>query len=142
MLYLKFIRNVYIAFDVFADTPAKIQMDHELQGWAAELARSKEEGGLGLKGVPVPMQKEEHIRLLCNFVIFTCSAQHAAVSFSQYEEYGFPPNYPLFLASEPPFDKVSPHHTPRAFACAVVVWPSYLHVHVFVNLIGATSIDI
>ena len=91
-----------------SDAPGRIQTDHELQGWVKELSLSKEEGGVGLQGVPVPMQKEEQIRLLCNHVIFTCSAQHAAVSFSQYDEYGFPPNYPLYLDNEPPYDKVRP----------------------------------
>ena len=52
------------------------------------------------------MRKEEEIRLLCNFLMFACTVQHAAVSFTQYDEYAFPPNYPIYLDSEPPVDKV------------------------------------
>ena len=49
----------------------------------------------------------EDVIMICTGVIFTCTAQHAAVNFSQYEEFGFPPNYPALLHGEPPADKVS-----------------------------------
>ena len=45
--------------------------------------------------------------LVCTSLIFTCSVQHAAVNASQYDEYAFPPNYPIYLAGQPPIDRVS-----------------------------------
>ncbi len=44
--------------------------------------------------------------MICTCIMFTCTAQHSAVNFAQYEEYGFPPNYPALLQGEPPVDKV------------------------------------
>lgn len=40
-------------------------------------------------------------------VIFLSSAQHAAVNFTQYDEYAFTPFYPGSLRGEPPRNKVS-----------------------------------
>ena len=39
-------------------------------------------------------------------IIYTCSVSHASTNFPQYEEYGFPPNYPGMLRGIPPKNKV------------------------------------
>ena len=39
-------------------------------------------------------------------MIFVASVSHAAANFSQYDDYGFPANYPAFLRGKPPEDKV------------------------------------
>ena len=64
---------------------------------------------VGILGVPGNgrLNQLEDVIMICTGVIFTCTAQHAAVNFSQYEEFGFPPNYPALLHGEPPADKVS-----------------------------------
>ena len=42
----------------------------------------------------------------CTNLIFICSAGHAMANFGQYDDYGFPPNYPALLNGDPPTDKV------------------------------------
>ncbi|XP_067660395.1 polyunsaturated fatty acid lipoxygenase ALOX12-like [Haliotis asinina] len=44
------------------------------------------------------------IQTLTSFIV-TCSVQHAAVNFPQYNFSGFPPAYPTELAGSPPIDK-------------------------------------
>ena len=51
-------------------------------------------------------KRVSELALVCTSLIFTCTVQHAAVNFSQYEEYAFPANYPILLSGEPPTDKV------------------------------------
>ena len=49
----------------------------------------------------------EEIIEICTIVIFTCSVQHAAVNFGQFDQYGYPPNYPSYLEGTPPTNEVS-----------------------------------
>lgn len=50
--------------------------------------------------------RAEDVAMVCTTVLFTCTVQHAAVNFPQYNEYAFPPNYPSVLNGSPPRDKV------------------------------------
>lgn len=61
------------------------------------------------QGLPRGGQFRHHadLVLVCTSIIFTCSVQHAAVNAPQYNEYAFPPNYPIYLAGQPPMDRVS-----------------------------------
>lgn len=40
-------------------------------------------------------------------LVFILTNVHAAANFSQYDEYAYPPNFPLRLDGVPPTDKVS-----------------------------------
>lgn len=93
--------------------------DAEIQDFARELSLSKDDGGAGLKGVPgkeiknkgssggwKTFARAEDVAMVCTTVLFTCTVQHAAVNFPQYNEYAFPPNYPSVLNGSPPRDKL------------------------------------
>ena len=61
-----------------------------------------------LQGVPGNGEFKTHDQLVALFrtIIFTCSVEHAAVNFGQYDAYAFTPNYPSFLSGKPPQNKV------------------------------------
>lgn len=91
----------------YYDSLEKVHNDVELQNWGSELCKPKEEGGAGLKGVPGNgrFRRPEDVGVVCTSLIFTCTVLHSAVNYPQYNEYGFPPNYPLILNGSPPSDK-------------------------------------
>ena len=72
----------------------EIQRDTELQAWGRELASS--DGGR-IKGLPNDgaVQRIEDLIEIATFVIYTCSVQHAAVNFPQYDCMSYTPNMPL-----------------------------------------------
>jgi arachidonate 15-lipoxygenase len=76
--------------------------DVELQAWVREL--SAPDGGR-LSGLPQGGQKIEtrsELTDLLTFVVFTCSVQHAAVNFPQYDHMSYAPNMPLAAYQPPP----------------------------------------
>ena len=75
-------------------TDRDIQQDEELQSWGRELAS---ENGGRIKGLPNEgtFQRVEEVIEVATFVIYTCSVQHAAVNFPQYDCMSYVPNMPL-----------------------------------------------
>ncbi|CAI9728553.1 polyunsaturated fatty acid lipoxygenase ALOX15B-like [Octopus vulgaris] len=53
--------------------------------------------GLPMKDGKGHVSSKEDLKWIVSVIIFTCSVSHAAVDFLQYDEYGYPPNYPSML---------------------------------------------
>ncbi|XP_069128874.1 polyunsaturated fatty acid 5-lipoxygenase-like [Argopecten irradians] len=92
---------------LYYDNPETYTKDHEIQAWAQELVKSREDGGCGILGVPGDgsITNESDLVSILTSIIFTVSVGHAAANFAQYDEYGFPPNYPMTMEGVPPIDK-------------------------------------
>ncbi|XP_046544436.1 allene oxide synthase-lipoxygenase protein-like isoform X1 [Haliotis rubra] len=92
---------------LYYDSPEKITDDWELQNWGHELTKAREEGGVGLLGVPAngKFTTTDQLIMVLTTIIYTCSVSHASTNFPQYEEYAFPPNYPGLMRGVPPVDK-------------------------------------
>ncbi|XP_056594663.1 polyunsaturated fatty acid lipoxygenase ALOX8-like [Triplophysa dalaica] len=81
-----------------------VQQDCELQNWIREIFM---EGFLGLSQIGIP-QSFQTIAEMCKFVtmvVFTCSALHSAVNFSQLDYNLWIPNTPAALVRPPPQTK-------------------------------------
>ncbi|XP_051781214.1 polyunsaturated fatty acid lipoxygenase ALOX8-like [Erpetoichthys calabaricus] len=82
----------------------KVKDDQELQRWIKEIFT---EGFLGKTSTGIP-QSFSTLQQLIGFVtmvIFTCSAQHAAVNSGQFDFYGWMPNGPSTMTRPPPTNK-------------------------------------
>eukprot|EP00057_Strongylocentrotus_purpuratus_P032780 XP_788809.2 PREDICTED: arachidonate 5-lipoxygenase [Strongylocentrotus purpuratus] len=96
--------------DLHYDHPRKIAADHELQEWIRFMGtKPKFEGEVigRMKGLPNDghFKTAEEITTVVTDFIFICSAGHAASNFGQYNSYGFPPAYPIWMNGAPPQDK-------------------------------------
>ncbi|WP_437729779.1 lipoxygenase family protein [Sorangium sp. So ce1335] len=83
---------------VYYASDADVLGDYELQGWLAELSSSPGSGsGCGLKdiGEDGAIRTVAYLANLLTHVIFTASAQHAAVNFPQSSLMSFTPALPL-----------------------------------------------
>lgn len=79
---------------IYYQTDMDVQEDYELQSWGREL-RSGDGGRL--RGLPNDgeVQTVTDLVEVVAFIIYTCSAQHAAVNFPQYDCMSYVPNMPL-----------------------------------------------
>jgi arachidonate 15-lipoxygenase len=79
---------------IYYQTDTDIQQDTELQAWGRELVSKS---GGRLRGLPNngAIQRIEELIDVVTFVIYTCSVQHAAVNFPQYDCMSYVPNLPL-----------------------------------------------
>ena len=89
----------------FYHSDDEVTSDHELQKWAEDIHengfpafRSAPEG----RGFPKEITSREMLIEYCTLIMFTGSAQHAAVNFGQYEYYSYTPNAPAILRRPPP----------------------------------------
>ncbi|XP_071127742.1 allene oxide synthase-lipoxygenase protein-like [Mytilus edulis] len=92
---------------LYYSTESSLTADYELQSWGEELIKSRDDGGVGILGVPGngKFQTTKQLVLTLTAIIYTCSVGHAAANFQQYDEYAAPFNYPYFLFGVPPKDK-------------------------------------
>ncbi|CAI9737991.1 allene oxide synthase-lipoxygenase protein [Octopus vulgaris] len=95
----KYVSN-YI--DIYYADENDVDNDWEIQNWIESMAVGHENGGV--QGLPMKdgkghVSSKEELKDILAVIIFTCSVTHAAVNFLQYEEYGFPANYPSMLRS-------------------------------------------
>ena len=79
---------------LYYTNPEDVTNDYELQDWIAELADQGKDGGK-VKGIPPKLETVQQLADIVTAVIYTCSAQHSAVNFTQYDYMGFIPNAPL-----------------------------------------------
>jgi arachidonate 15-lipoxygenase len=79
---------------LYYTNPEDVTNDYELQSWIAELADQGNDGGK-VKGIPTTLETVQQLADIVTAVIYTCSVQHSAVNFTQYDYMGFIPNAPL-----------------------------------------------
>ncbi|XP_059160839.1 polyunsaturated fatty acid 5-lipoxygenase-like [Physella acuta] len=94
--------------DLYYTSQQSLMDDYEIQNWVEELAkeRSGSHGGIGILGLPGngSLTSLDQLKDIVTCVIYISSVGHAATNFLQYDEYGFPPNFPLTLIGNPPND--------------------------------------
>ncbi|XP_029653740.2 allene oxide synthase-lipoxygenase protein-like [Octopus sinensis] len=100
VLYNAIHKYVSSYIDIYYADENDVNNDWEIQNWIESLAVGHENGGL--EGLPMKdgkghVSSKEELKEILAIIIFTCSVTHAAVNFLQYEEYGFPANYPATL---------------------------------------------
>ncbi|KAK7498738.1 hypothetical protein BaRGS_00010115, partial [Batillaria attramentaria] len=123
---------------LYYDTDEKLKEDWEVQAWAAELVkpRDNDKGGCGLLGVPGNGQftSVDQLITVVTSIIYTCSVSHASTNFPQYDEYGFPPNYPGLLRGTPP--KTKAEVTEAAILWALPDRPTTLDIMIVTKILS------
>ena len=92
----------------FYKDDAEVRGDSELQKWADDLHTNGFPGYYGAEdghGFPEQIDSKETLIELCTLIMFTGSAQHAAVNFGQYQTNSFVPNSPTGMRRPPPTKK-------------------------------------
>ena len=101
---------------IFYKSDDDVKEDTEVQSWANEVHFNSFPGHNGAPdghGFPDKMESREDLILYCTLIMFTGSAQHAAVNFGQFDIYGFAPNAPIAMQKPPPTEKgVTTVHMP------------------------------
>ncbi|KAJ7996234.1 hypothetical protein DPEC_G00234960 [Dallia pectoralis] len=78
-----------------------VEQDTELQSWIAEIYTH----GFSHSGFPESFKTKPDLCQFVNMVIYSCSAQHSAVNFSQIDFALWMPNCPAYMARPPPQTK-------------------------------------
>ena len=101
--------------NLFYDCDDYVKRDIELQNWAEDIHENAfpavnpdpedkdtippaPQG----RGFPKKIDTKEELVEYCTLIMFTGSAQHAAVNFGQFNIYGYAPNAPLGMRKKPP----------------------------------------
>ena len=91
-----------------------------------------------LQGIPNDgnLQTVNDAVTICTSIIFTCSAQHAAVNFGFYDLFAFTPNMPVSLDGEPPKNKVielcKKNSWPKITLIGNLAWTPTLKVRLYI----------
>ncbi|MEI8211254.1 MAG: lipoxygenase family protein [Planctomycetota bacterium] len=94
--------NSYLDANYASDSD--VTQDIELQDWALEIG-SKEGGRIHFLPSDQSLTSKALLRKLLTAIIYTCSVQHAAVNFPQFELMSYAPSMPLSLYREAPKSK-------------------------------------
>jgi arachidonate 5-lipoxygenase len=86
-----------------------VQQDDEVQQWISEvqefgLPNHHSEGEID-HNVPSRFNSIDDLKEAITAIIFTCSCEHAAQNFGQFDYYAFNPNAPLIMRKAPPTEK-------------------------------------
>lgn len=94
----------------YYNNDATVVVDYEIQQFRNELilgrAMNQQNGqinvqkGCGMEGLPEFNNIQNLVDVLTHFV-YTCSVEHSATNFPQYEQYAFPPNFAAVLHGQP-----------------------------------------
>lgn len=94
--------------DAFYSSDEDVANDKDLQHFAKDIHHN---GFPGYDGIPdghdfpESITKKDDLIEICTLIMFTGSAQHAAVNFGQFDYYSFIPNSPVMLHHPPPTEK-------------------------------------
>ena len=94
--------------NLFYQTDDDVKNDSELQNWSEEMHNIAFPGFIGAvkgRGFPNAIETKDDLVRYCTLIMFTGSAQHAAVNFGQFDIYGYAPNAPFGMRNPPPTKK-------------------------------------
>ena len=94
--------------NIFYESNTDVKDDPELQEWAEDVHNvafpAFKDAPTG-RGFPSTIETKEELIDVCTLIIFTASAQHAAVNFGQFDVYGYVPNSPVAVRQPSPKSK-------------------------------------
>ena len=93
---------------IFYKSDDDVKKDTEVQSWANDVHFHAFPGYYGASdghGFPEKMESREDLIRYCTLIMYTGSAQHAAINFGQFDIYGYAPNSPFTLRKPPPAKK-------------------------------------
>lgn len=101
----EFVRSI---IDDFYSNDEEVEKDSDLQDFAKDIHHHGFPGHDDVPDghdFPKSITKKDDLIEICTLIIFTGSAQHAAVNFGQFDYYSFIPNSPVMLHQRPPTKK-------------------------------------
>ncbi|XP_048065750.1 polyunsaturated fatty acid 5-lipoxygenase-like [Megalobrama amblycephala] len=89
---------------IYYGSDEKVQEDKEIQAFVKDVCVGMKNGPKSCE-FPDSLKTQDQLVELLTVVIFTASAQHAAVNFGQYDWYAWVPNSPSTMRKPPPAQK-------------------------------------